>query len=347
MPFTHLPQLFSRSECLATGVTARVLERAVHAGDVTRLAPCLYTAATGWDDLSAWERHRALARTAARLTPDAVVSHASAAALLDLPMPTNPPPKATMTLLDDRRTSKADDWRQFHRGVTPYQHIWVDRGVPYFVPARIVIDCLRDLSPGDALAVLDAALGRGLVTGPDLVEARKLQHRWPGIAIADRLLRLADGRRESWLESVSAWVMASWELPQHIPQVNVWDAQGCFVARVDNLWPELGVVGEADGLGKYLMNAKPGQSDEEATASVLEKQADREGRIVDLGLEVVRWETSDLSRPLGLRERFLAATSRARPEKVTARFTCSCCSRPLTDCAQPARIRLPKGFPGG
>lgn len=347
MPFTQLPQPFSRSECLGTGVTARVLERAVTAGEVTCLAPCLYTAAAGWEDLSAWERHRALARSAARLTPDAVVSHTSAAALLDLPMPTNPPPKATMTLLDDRRTSKADDWRQFHRGVTPYHHIWVDRGVPYFVPARVVIDCLRGLSPGDGLAVLDAALARGLATGPDLIAARRLQHRWPGIAIADRLLRLADGRRESWLESASAWVMASWELPRPIPQVNVWDEQGRFVARVDNLWPELGVVGEADGLGKYLMNARRGESDEEATASALEKQAAREERIVDLGLEVVRWETSDLSRPLELRERFFSTTSRARPGKVTARFTCSCCSALLTDCAQPTRIRLPQGFPGG
>lgn len=338
MPFTHLPQPFARAECIASGVSARVLERAAHTCQLTRVAPGLYAIAHTWESLSPWARHLALARTAARITPDAVVSHGSAAALLNLPMPTNPPPRATMTLLDDRRTSKPDEWRQFHRGFTPHDHLWIDRGVPYFVPARVVIDCLRDMAPGDALAVIDAALGRGLVTGADLMATRRLQRRWPGIAIADQLLRLADGRRESWLESASAWAMASWELPDGIPQVNVKDSRGRFVARVDGLWPTLGVVGEADGRGKYLLKARAGESPEEAAASAVLEQSRRESRVRDLGLEVVRWDTPDLGRPLVLRERFLAAAARARPDVVTALFECSCCARPLTDCAQPTRI---------
>jgi hypothetical protein len=338
MPFTHLPQPFARSDCLAIGVSARVLERAANAGPLTRVAPGLYAISSAWEAQTAWERHLALARTAARVTPDAIISHASAAALLHLPMPTNPPLRATMTLLDDRRTSKPDDWRLFHRGSTPPDQLWIDRGVPYFVPARVVIDCLRDMAPGDALAVLDAALGRGLVTAADLLAARRLQRRWPGISIADQLMGLADGRRESWLESSSAWVMASWDLPPGIPQVIVKDGRGRFVARVDGLWPELGVVGEADGRGKYLLNAKSGEADEEATASAVIEQSQRESRVRDLGLEVVRWDTPDLARPLVLRERFLGAVARARPDAVTAHFECSCCARPLTDCAQPTRI---------
>ena len=338
MPFTQLPQPFARSEGLASGVSARVLERAARTGQLSRLAPGLYAAAPLWENLSAWGRHLALARAAARVTPDAIVSHASAAALLDLPMPSNPPPRATMTLLDDGRTSRPDDWRRFHRGFTPHHHVRIDRGVPYLVPGRIVIDCLRDMGPGDALAVIDAALGRGLVTGAELMAVRRLQRRWPGIAIADQLLRLSDGRRESWLESASAWVMASWELPPDIPQVVVKDGRGRFVARVDALWPDLGVVGEADGRGKYLLNAKEGEADEEAAASAVLEESRRENRVRDLGLEVVRWDTPDLGRPLELRERFLRAASRARPDAVTARFECSCCRRPLTDCAQPTRI---------
>lgn len=338
MPFTQLPQPFARAECVASGVSARVLERATRVGHLSRLAPGLYAVAQLWDDQPSWERHLALARAAARLTPDAIVSHASAAALLQLPMPTNPPPRATMTLLDDSRTSRQDDWRRFHRGFTPHHHVRIDRGIPYFVPARVVIDCLRDMAPGDALAVIDAALSRGMVTGTELMAVRRLEKRWPGIAIADQLLRLADGRRESWLESSSAWVMASWELPPGIPQVIVKDGRGRFVARVDGLWPGLGVVGEADGRGKYLMNAEDGEADEAAAASAVLEQSQRESRVRDLGLEVVRWDTSDLGRPLELRERFLRAVSRARPDVVTARFECSCCRRPLTDCAQPTRI---------
>jgi hypothetical protein len=98
------------------------------------------------------------------------------------------------------------------------------------------------------------------------------------------------------------------------------------------------VVGEADGRGEYLLNAKEGEADEEAAASAVLEQSQRESRVRDLGLEVVRWDTPDLSRPMVLRERFLRAVARARPDSLTAHFECSCCSRPLTDCAQPTRI---------
>ena len=123
---------------------------------------------------------------------------------------------------------------------------------------------MRDMWPGDALAVVDAALGARLVTGPAVLEMRRHQKRWPGIRAADRLIPLADGRRESWFESKSAWVMAALGPPPGIPQVVVTDSRGRFVGRVDALWPELGVVGEADGAGKYLQAAL-GQTASEAT----------------------------------------------------------------------------------
>lgn len=337
MPFSDLPQPFSRAECLQSGVTARVLDRSLARGGLHRIGPGLY-AVPGWVGLPPWERHLALARAAVRLTPDAIVSHASAAALLGLPMPPTPPPRATMTLLDDRRTSLGDDWRQFHRGRTPPEHVVLSGGHPYLVPARTVVDCMRDLPPGDALAVVDAALRKGLVSGPDLVLMRRHQRRWPGISAADRILPLADGRRESWLESTSAWVMADWGLPPGIPQVVLRDSRGRFTARVDALWPELGVVGEADGMGKYLDDTSTDKPTAERAARTVIAQSVRESRVRDLGLEVVRWDPPDLRTPLELRHRFLAAVARARPELVTAHYTCCCCRRDLTHCDSPTTI---------
>ena len=339
MPLPHLPQPFTRAEFLASGATSRRLDLAVGRGDLSRVARGLYAVASRWEELEPWDRHLALAETAVRTTPDAIVSHSSAAALLGLPMPPRPPSRATMTLLDDRRTSEDDGWRRFHRGGTPPEHVVIDRGRPYLVPTRTVIDCTRDMRPDDALAVLDAALRTGLVSGAALVEMRRHQRRWPGIASADPILRLADGRRESWLESASAWVMASWELPPGIPQVVVRDAHDRFVGRVDVLWPELGVVGEADGQGKYLMDdAGTGLSPEELTGRAMLAQDARQSGLQCLNLEVFRWGPSQLADPIELRIRFLAAVARARPEAVTARYTCSCCNRPLTDCGSPTRI---------
>lgn len=340
MPFTALPQPFLRAEALTAGISGRRLDGLLGRGDLTRVASGVYALPTPWEASPPWDRHLGLARAAVRATPDAIVSHASAAALLDLPMPPRPPHRATMTLLDDSRTSVDDGWRQFHRGHTPPPHIVVDRGHPYLVPARTVIDCMREMWPGDALAVLDAALGRGLVTGPQLLDMRRHQRRWPGIAVADRILRLGNGLRETWFESKSAWVMADWGLPLGIPQVIVTDSSGRFVGRVDALWPELGVVGEADGQGKYLLDATAtGRPPDEVAARAVLAQAHRETRLRDLGLEVVRWGPDDLAAPLTVAERFHAAVARARPEVVTARYRCSCCRRPLTDCETPTRIR--------
>ena len=337
MPFTDLPQPFLRSEALTHGSSSRRIDLALRRGELTRVAAGVYAVTTSWSRLP-WERHLALARAAVRCTPDAIVSHSSAAALLGLPMPPRPPERATMTLLDDRRTSEDDGWRLFHRGRTPPEQIVLDEARPYLIPSRTVVDCMREMRPGDALAVLDAALRSGMATGVDLVKMRRHQRRWPGIAAADQILRIGDGRRESWFESTSAWVMCAWGVPPGIPQVVVTDSSGRFVGRVDSLWPELGVVGEADGRGKYLPDVPGDGALDEVAAQAVIAQSVRETRLRDLGLEVVRWDPRDLATPLTVVERFHAATRRARPGLVTARYRCSCCRRPLTDCGSPTRI---------
>lgn len=339
-----LPQPFTRAEAIAAGVSGRRLELAARRGDLLRLAPSLYAVPSAWEPMKAWDQHLSLARTAVRTTPDAIISHASAAAILGLPMPPRPPTRATMTLLDDSRTSPEDAWRRFHRGATPPEHVLIDAGHPYLIPARTVIDALRELPPRDALAIIDGALRSSTTTVHELLLMRSHQRRWPGIAAADPLLRLADARRESWLESASAWVFHTLELPLAIPQVIVSDLSGRFLGRVDAFWPELGLVGEADGRGKYRPKDGPGTAEdaERAAADAVLAQVERESRLRDTCLEVIRWEPSELGQPLLLGQRFAAAARRARPGLVSARFTCSCCHRPLTDCSSPTRIRLPR-----
>lgn len=342
MLLDDLPHPFVRSEALSAGVTDRRLGLALRRRDLERIAPGVYASAASWGGWSAWQRHRALAATARRVTPDAILSHTSAAALLDLPMPPRPPLRATLTLLDDPRTSRDDCWRDFHRGHTPPGQIVIRRGAPELVPARTVLDALRVLRPRDGLAVLDGALRRGVVRPKDLRAMRRHQRHWPGVTRFDATSALADGRRESWLESASAWVMSSWEVPPPVPQVIVLDRHGRFVARVDALWADFGVVGEADGVAKYALG---GADDNHAAARRAAAQLSREDRLRDLGLGVVRWGSADLDGPLTLRDRVLRALERGDPTRVTARFRCSCCQRLLTDCAEPTRM-TPSGVGG-
>jgi len=338
--FGDLPQPFGRSESTAAGFHVRRVERATESGHLTRIAPSLYAVRSAWEQLPPWVRHAQLARAAVRLTPEAMVSHLSLAVLMGLPHPAYTVSKVSMTLLDDRRTSRADEWRQFHRGHTPPGQVVVARRRAHLTPTRTVVDCARDLHPRDALAIMDAALGRALTTRPQLQEMRRHQRQWPGIAVVDTLLRLTDPRRENWLESASAWALHSHGLPCGIPQVTVLDRAGRFVARADALWPELGLVGEADGRGKYELGAD-GSVDSDLGATMrrnLHAERLRENRLRDLGLDVMRWDTGDALSGTLLADRFCAARERADPGRVTARFLCGCCRRDLTDCARATRI---------
>lgn len=332
--FLELPQPFGRSEALAAGVTARRIEGALGTERLTRLAQGLYAVRSPWRQLPPWVRYRRLAEAAVRLTPDAIVSHLSGAVLLDLPSPAYEPTKVTMTLLDDTRTSREDGWRQFHRGATPFEHVVIRGGRPYLVAARTVIDCARDLHPRDALAVMDAALRRGLCSDRELVAMRRHQARWPGVRGADRVLPISSSLRESWLESVSAWALHSHGLDVGVPQVTVVDPSGRALGRVDALWPELGVVGEADGRGKYELGPD-GHPDPDVIAAIrrsLHAQRVREDRFRDAGLEVFRWDAPEALAMTPVVDRFLAARERADPARVRAWFRCGCCRRQLTDC---------------
>ncbi|MDT0213076.1 type IV toxin-antitoxin system AbiEi family antitoxin domain-containing protein [Rothia sp. ARF10] len=336
-----LPQPFGRADARGVGITDRRIERAVERGDLTRLAKGLYAVRSPWDALPPWVRHEHLARAGVRLTPDAIVSHLSAAVLLGLPHPAYEPSKVTMTLLDDSRTSRTDAWRRFHRGATPPAHVVIVARRPHLIAARTVVDCIRDLHPRDALAITDAALRRGLCSRSNLDAMRRHQVHWPGIAGADDVLRVTDPRRENWLESVSAWALHSHGLPCGVPQVTVLDRAGRFVARADAVWPDLALVGEADGRGKYELGtggAVGGDLGETLRRNVHAERI-RENRLRDLGLDVMRWDTGDALRVTPLADRFCAARERADPGRVRARFLCGCCRRDLSDCPRTTQKR--------
>lgn len=331
-----LPQPFGRREARDAGITPRRIDRALESGKLTRIAPSLYAVSAPWASLAPWVRHEDLVRAAARLTPDAIVSHLSAAVLMGLPHPAYEPTKVSMTLLDDSRTSRRDEWRQFHRGATPSDQVLIRRGQPQLVAARTVIDCARELHPRDALAVMDSALRLQLCTRADLVAMRRHQSRWPGVTGADRTLAIADPLRENWLESISAWALHSHGLSVGVPQVTVVDVAGRAVGRVDCLWPELGLVGEADGRGKYDL-AVDGSQDPGGVSTLrrnVHLERIRENRLRDLGLDVIRWEPAEALAVTPLVERFMAARERADPARVRAVFRCTCCRRPLTHCAR-------------
>jgi hypothetical protein len=159
-------------------------------------------------------------------------------------------------------------------------------GLPVTTPARTVADCLRHLAAFDSVPIADAALHRGLFTLDDVRNVLQRQANWPYAGVAVMSLPLVDRRRESPLESRSAVVMHRYELPPPEPQVTIYDANGRFVAKVDFAWLRRGVVGEADGRGKYADGDDP--------VAVFDAEKDRQARLEALGLSVVRWNARHL-----------------------------------------------------
>ncbi len=121
--------------------------------------------------------------------------------------------------------------------------------------------------------------------------------RWPGLPWAAATVALADGRSESPLESLSRVRLRQAELPSAQLQGNVHDLNGVWLARVDFLWDEYGVVGEADGALKY----------DGTDHRILLEEKRRQERIEQTGLIVVRWDHSDLHRMTQLADRLRRA----------------------------------------
>lgn len=123
--------------------------------------------------------------------------------------------------------------------------------------------------------------------------------RQPGRAAFKAVLDRVDPRAESPGESLTRLVM--WMLGYALTsQVEIRDATGALVARVDFLLDGAPVIIEFDGYRKY----------ESASSLVLEKK--REDRLRALGYEVVRLVWSDLTDPEAVRRLVEQAIRRAR-----------------------------------
>ena len=251
------------------------------AGRVPR--PLVRPAATA---LAAVAQHARCAGLVAALGSGVVVSHLTAARLLGLPLPPGPRSEVSLTRRPPARSNRVGPATRVHVADYADADVREVHGVPVLAGARLVLDCCSALSPPDALAVADAALRRNLVAGAELRAALQSRRRRPGVRTAALVVGRADPLAESWLESVSRWWLAESGLPRPVLQQRFVDDRGFVRARVDFWFPEQGVVGEADGEGKYT----------EPAALYAEKM--REDWLRDRHrVEVVRWVTDEMMDP--------------------------------------------------
>jgi very-short-patch-repair endonuclease len=116
--------------------------------------------------------------------------------------------------------------------------------------ARTACDVVRLSAPIDGLAVLDAALRSAWCTRDDLAEAAEAQSGLREVVRLRGLIRHADRRAESPMESRMRWRFIDGGLPAPDLQVRVMDGETS--RYLDTGWPDRRVGAEFDGLEAHM-----------------------------------------------------------------------------------------------
>lgn len=314
---------FSRAQAEATGITRGRLRAACHRGLVSRLSRdvyCLAVTASPEDLLLLRVRHAVAGMEGARMA----VGGRAGAELHGLPFVR---PRSS----NDGRHGvevlmQADDAARYGRLVRgtiirPVASLPEDlteiEGIPVTSLLHTAIDVVRlgirpthrvrpqALPLPEALVVLDAATrmagARSSADGASLVSAMRARF-WhcSGIRSVDRAVEFIDPLAESPLESWSRGHMIVHGLPMPLTQQVVTGADGRDY-RVDFCWPELRVIGEADGMAKY------GETPFELHEAK-RRELSRQRALEEAGWIIVRWTWDELARdPLAVIQRILNA----------------------------------------
>lgn len=163
---------------------------------------------------------------------------------------------------------------------------------------RTVVDVARRSGWVAGVVTGDGALAGG-ASRTLMLAVLDAAPRVPGNVAARMAVELANAGSESPLESLGRARLLERDIEAPELQVNLYDAAG-LIGRVDHLWRAHGVVGEADGLGKY-----------DRLQALYEEKA-REDRLREAGFEVVRYTWAQIFHdPDRVADRVRAAFARA------------------------------------
>ncbi|MCS5716680.1 hypothetical protein N1027_00845 [Herbiconiux sp. CPCC 205763] len=273
---------FSVAEARANGVG----ERRLRAGDLRTPFPGIRVAADT-SPLDFVARCRALV---ARLPPGAAISHASAAALHRLPVPSRvrserihalvPPPHRAIRM----------------RGVIGHEcPLGADEltdvgGIPVTSVVRTWLDLAGELTASELVATGDHIIHHELplASRAQLAQAVGTRTSRRGIRALRRALELLDDRAESPRESLLRVLLIEAGFPPPRTQVEVFTAHGHFVARVDLAYPERRIAIEYEGDHHRTDKAQ------------WRKDIIRMRRLHALGWTVIRVTQADLVAPAAL-----------------------------------------------
>lgn len=245
---------FTTADLGAAGVTPAALRGWRERKEVEEIARGVFvTSGAQLDELSAIWSSRLVA------TGRTPVSSIGAAAIHGLWTPPRP----------DRSNLSHD-----RRRVVPSEHL--TRRGKLLVPTLewTAVQLTRGQHLEGALIAIDSALRCGAAV-ESLREVAELCSCWPGVSAVFTALEHGDGQSESALESWSRGLMIRHGIPVPELQHKLRVGQRNYFA--DFFWPSARVIGEADGMAKYV------------SADIVANEKRRQGQIQGAGYTVYRW----------------------------------------------------------
>lgn len=244
-------EIIRRATWLRSGRDDHELRRRARADELVRLAPGTYLSAKTWVAADPRQRHALRVRAVVgRLTSDVVVSHESALALNGFPLLGRWPER--IHVVDRRRASTLTSSTLVRHaadlGAADLTSRW---GMPTVVPLRAALDVARTRDLRGGLVVIDHGLRSQAFDRTAAGAHLEARGSYRGTRVATLALALADPLSESAGESLSRAGMFEAGLACPVLQKRFHDDDG-LIGRVDFWWPCCGVVGEFDGLVKYL-----------------------------------------------------------------------------------------------
>jgi Protein of unknown function (DUF559) len=170
---------------------------------------------------------------------------------------------------------------RIHRCRLDIEEIVVRRGHATTSPVRTVADLATWLDLIDAVAALDAALHRQLVSLAD-VRCWIDSHRgWKGVDRLRRATELAEPKTESAMETRLRLLLVQAGLPRPHAQVSLYDEHGSFLGRPDLYYPDQRLGLEYDGASHRDSLAADDR---------------RQNRLIEAGITLLRFTAADVMR---------------------------------------------------
>jgi hypothetical protein len=290
-----------------TGWDERSLQRAAERGSLIRLRSGAYVSATVWNALASHERRRLEVAAMAEMHAGYVASHGSAAVLWGVPTIRNHDGLVHARVTEAAGTRTEHGVRK-HAARDVEQHLTRVDGVVCTTLERTVLDLAATEPFPEAVVALDWALAR--VPRERLHEVLE---EWGPVYRRRRIeaaLAFADGASGSAGESLSRVRIHEARLPAPVLQHAFFDARG-LIGYVDFWWPDLGLIGEFDGLKKYreaelLAGRTPGQ------VVIDEKLREDRLRTATAHPRVTRWTWATAFEPGALARHLAIAGLRRR-----------------------------------